>query len=607
MQNPPQHVAVCRFIRASSKPAPYVSRFTFHVSRITFHVSRITIVLQILLLALSAQASPQTDNWLTTYSSRYARIYTNSAMQSAGTSQTTWNNGSQSQTTPAYCGIQEIYSSTNWVYVRSTGLASYIMGPWSVGFPNLPANQKTLYRFPLSWTVPTMKTSTGGGTIGIFVDGVAMFNSWDAFYWNGTTETSGAGTGYWNRDAYVNEGATFDPGYAHQQNTGTYHYHANPIALRYLLGDHVNYNATSKTYSEATNNPSKHSPLLAFVSDGFPLYGPYGYSSASNSASGIRRMVSGYVVRNGQYGTSNLTANGRTTIPQWAVRLYTNGTAYHSGPNVSTTYPLGRYMEDNDYLGDHGYTQGVDFDLDEYNGRWCVTPEYPTGIYAYFVAIAADGTPVFPYNIGRGYYGSPTGGTVTSIAQTVATNYLGNTNLVQSLNSPAVKNGSVTLTWSAIEGGSYRVDATSDFSGWTNVASGISPNQNVGSYTNVTELDHRFYRVVRTSVANFDSAGTTTFSGGGATSYAPGGSANRGTTVTVTITLPTTPPWPPANAPISSVTLAGSISGTGISDSTQGTVIATFTIPSNASTGAQSIVVVFNSGPTYTVSPFTIN
>jgi hypothetical protein len=76
----------------------------------------------------------------------------------------------------------------------------------------------------------------------------------------------------------------------------------------------------------------------------------------------------------------------------------------------------------------------------------------------------------------------------------------------------------------------------------------------------------------------------------------------------VTITLPATPPWPPANAPISSVTLAGTIAGTSISDSVQGQVIATFTIPANAPTGAQNIVVVFNAGPTYTLTGgFTIN
>ena len=84
------------------------------------------------------------------------------------------------------------------------------------------------------------------------------------------------------------------------------------------------------------------------------------------------------------------------------------------------------------------YQQGVDFDLDQYNGRWCVTPEFPQGTYAYFISIASDGTPVFPYNIGRGYYGSPTASSVTSISEAVVTNFLGGPEAVPSLNSPTV-------------------------------------------------------------------------------------------------------------------------------------------------------------------------
>ncbi len=561
----------------------------------------------ILALAVTARASdPRTNSWFTTYTGQYARIYTNDAMKTAGMTLTNWSNGSQTQANPAYCGVQEIDSSTNWVYVRSTGLASYNMGPWQNGaFPNLPVNQKLLYRFPRTNGVPASKTLTGGGQIGIFVDGVEMFNSWDAFYWNGTTDTSGAGTGYWNRDAYVNEGATFDAGYAHQQNTGVYHYHADPIGLRYLLGDHVDYNTTTKTYSEDTNAPVKHSPVLGWVGDGYPVYGPYGYSNATNAGSGIRRMISGYVIRNGNYGTSNLTANGRTTIPQWAVRIF-NVASNQSGPTVSTSYPLGRYMEDNDYLGDHGYTQGVNFDLDECNGRWCVTPEFPNGTYAYFVAIDSNGVPVFPYNIGRAYYGSPAGGSVSTISEAVVTNFLGGPSSTPSLNSPTVKNGAVTLIWSATEGGTYMVLSTTNLTTWTTNSTTVGAVLNVASYTNNPTDDHRFYRVARTALATYDPVSGT--SGGGTASFAPGGSASRGTTVTVTITLPGSPPNPPANAPITSVVLAGSISGTSISDSTQGTVVATFTIPSNASTGAQNIVVTFTSGPPpYTISSFTIN
>jgi len=566
-----------------------------------------------LAFAIAACASdPRTNSWLTTYAGQYARIYTNDAMKTAGMTLTTWSNGSQTQANPAYCGVQEIDSSTNWVYVRSTGLASYNMGPWQNGaFPNLPVNQKLLYRFPRTNGVTASKTLTGGGQIGIFVDGVEMFNSWDAFYWNGSTDTGGAGTGYWNRDAYVNEGATFDAGYAHQQNTGVYHYHADPIGLRSLLGDHVDYNTTTKTYSEDTNAPVKHSPILGWVGDGYPVYGPYGYSNATNAGSGIRRMISGYVIRNGNYGTSNLTANGRTTIPQWAVRIF-NVASNQNGPTVSTSYPLGRYMEDNDYLGDHGYTQGVDFDLDEYNGRWCVTPEFPNGTYAYFVAIDSNGVPVFPYNIGRAYYGSPAGGSVSAISETVLTNFLGGPSSTPSLNPPTANNGAITLTWSATEGGTYMVLSTTNLTTWTTNSTTVSAVLNAANYTNNPTEDHRFYRVARTALATYDPVSGT--SGDGTASSAPGGSASRGSTVTVTITISAPPNLPPANAPISSVTLAGSISGTGITDLTQGTVIATFTIPSNASTGAQNIVVTFSpppnqtQGPTYTLAGgFTIN
>ena len=554
----------------------------------------------------------RTSSWLTTYSGKYARIYTTDANKTAGNSVTTWSNGTQTQSSPTYSGVQEIYSSTNWVYIRSTGLGAHVMGPWylnaahTTAFPNYPVNTKSFYRIPRTSSVPATKTLTALGAIGYFVDGVAMFDSRDGFVWTGSTE-SGSGTGYWNREAYVNESVTFDPGYAHQENTGTHHYHADPIALRYLLGDHVDFNAATKIYSESASAVTKHSPILGWVRDGYPVYGPYGYSTATNSASGVRRMVSGYVLRNGSNGTQNLAAVGRTNIPQWAVRVY-NVAATQSGPTVSPSYPLGRYMEDNDYLGDLGKTQGVDFDLDEYNGRFCVTPEFPGGTYAYFVSISASGTPTFPYNIGRAFYGNPTGAAVTSISETVTTNFLGNTNLSSQVARPSLNSGTVTLVWSSVEGGTYRVESSTSLPTWTSKVASVAA-QGITTQTNFTGSGNaEFYRVSRTAVANFDSAGTTTITGGGGNSVAPGGSASRGSTVTITITLPTSPPQPPANMVPASVTLAGTISGTAISRPDVGTVVATFVIPANASTGAQNIAVTFSPAPAYNMTGvFTIN
>ena len=318
-------------------------------------------------------------------------------------------------------------------------------------------------------------------------------------------------------------------------------------------------------------------------------------------------MVSGYVLRDGQNGTQNLTVVGRTNIPQWAVRQYGVSAAL-SGPTVSTTYPLSRYMEDNDYLGDLGQTQGVQFGLDEYNGRWCVTPEFPGGTYAYFVCISSNGAPVYPYNIGRAFYGSPTGAAVTTLAETVVTNFVGGPKLSPSLNKPSVNSGNVTLTWSAIEGGTYRVESSTHLTSWTTNVTGIAAALNTGSNTRASADSNKFYRVAMTTLATYDPVSGTSGGTSGGTFPVPGGSVSRGnsTNITLAITLPGTPPSPPANAPITSVTM-GSLTATSTSYTTQGTVLANFTIPANATLGAQNVVVTF-SIPVFTFTGgFTIN
>src|SRR5881296_3328569 len=142
--------------------------------------------------SLAAIADPRVDSWFTQYSGKYARLYATTTDLNSGNAVATWSRGTLSQSLPAYCGVQEVYSSSSWVYIRSTGLGSHIMGPWYLNsvktmlFPNLPVNQKAFYRIPRNPTVPETKTLTGLGAIGYFVDGVAMFDGRDAFYWNGS-------------------------------------------------------------------------------------------------------------------------------------------------------------------------------------------------------------------------------------------------------------------------------------------------------------------------------------------------------------------------------------------------------------------------------------
>lgn len=567
-------------------------------------------------------ADPQLTSWYTADSGQYARIYQNTIAESGGTKSTTWSRGTGTQSNPTYATVSEVVYSTSWVYIRTTGLASHVMGPWYLdtnktqNFPNFPSNTAVIYRIPRTPVIPATKTNTGLGVIGRMVNGVSIFDSRDAFSYstaNGTdaTPTNGiTGDGIWNRDGYHNEGVTFDPALAHQAGNN-YHYHAQPIGLRHQLGDHVDYNAATNRYTESAAAVTKHSPILGWAADGLPIYGPYGYSSPNDAGSGVRRMVCGFVLRNGSDNTTNLSTTGRTTLPAWAARVQNRSAtlaANQYGPNVNATYLLGHFIEDFDYLGDLGFTLGTHFDLNEQNVRFCVTPEFPAGTWAYFTTINADGTPAYPYTTGRQFYGTPSGGAVTSMTETVTTHFKGGPNKTEVLNAPILNGNNVTLTWSGVEGGTYQVETNPDLTTWSNLSPTVTATGDDAVQT--TEADaatntRRFYRITRTSLATFDSTGfnyTPTGGGGTGTAVAPGGTATRGTTVTVTITLPTAPPQPPAANLPTSVTLAGSIVGTSITRPTQGTVVATFVIPANATTGAQNIVVTFNPAPTYTMT-----
>jgi len=512
-----------------------------------FHKRRALSCISLVLFALEPvlHADPQLTSWLTEASTKYARIYTTSNNRTAGISAVTWTNTinpSDSQTSPTYAGVHEINYSSNWVYIKNTGLAPYVMGPWNN--PNLPKNQgksNEVYRFPRTPTFSTNKTPTGMGSIGFLVDGVSIYNTSDGFSYSYAhnqdaspittfTDPGKNGDGIWNRDAWPNEGGSFDYALNHPQPSGQYHAHVTAIGVRYLLGDNVLYNESTKKYSENTNTRVfQHSPIIGWINDGLPLYGAYGYSDPMDSTSPIRRMVSGYVLRNGTYGTTNLAISGRTSLPKWAQEAQgiTNPLIDSQyGPLVSTNYELGHFSEDYDYLGDHGYTQGststangstILFDLNQYNVRYCKTPEFPNGTYAYFTTITASGAPWFPYNVGRWYYGIRTGGasTTSAMATDAATLYYkGATNTVETwtTNPISVSGNIVTLSWNAVEGGTYQVSASTNLTStnWTPLSYMVSTNGNIATNTenvDTTATPKKFYKVNRTGMAPYDSVG----------------------------------------------------------------------------------------------------
>lgn len=603
--------------------------------------TRLTLLL--LLSATGLHADPQLTSWFTANSGKYARIYQTTADQTAGTTYTTWSRGTGTQSSPTYADVNEVNYSSSWVYIRTTGLASHIMGPWYLdsgktqNFPNFPSNTATVYRIPRVPVIPATKTGTGLGATGRMVNGVSMFDSRDAFsYVNASatdaTPTNGlTGDGIWNRDGWFNEGVTFDPALAHQAGNN-YHYHAHPIGLRYQLGDHVDYNASTNTYTESAASPTKHSPILAWAADGLPVYGPYGYSDPTNASSGVRRMISGFTLRNGTNGTTAITV--RQVLPLWAQRIQgkTTLTSSQYGPAVNTTYALGHYIEDFDYRGDLGQTQTtgstvLDFDLNEQNVRFCVTPEYPSGTWAYFTPINADGTPQFPYTTGRQYYGSPTGGGTTAAVMTADTpltqQFIGGANSALTVNSPGVSGTSVTLVWSATEGGTYTVEASTNQSSWTTKASGLvaTSNSSTSNYTALGTTGTEYGRVTRTALATYDSTGQTaaTVSQSTVASY----SLTPNTPPTITSISAQSTAMNTATSAISftvgdaetaatSLTLSGTSSNTTLVPNANlvfggsGTSRTVTITPALSQVGTSTITVTVNDGTTTTSTSFTL-
>jgi YHYH protein len=199
--------------------------------------------------------------------------------------------------------VQSVQYSTNWVYASTKGIPSYITGPFLDGNPSLATNQNAIFKFPL---VPVQNTgapvSTTGGNIGVFINGVALFDYRDGVSWQNSSNSlkggplGGVGDNVWNRDAIVGERLGFDCSKGHPA-MGNYHHHQNPSAfkldLTVISTVCVIYNADGLYALDST----QHSPLIGFAYDGFPIYGGYGYKNVDGTG-GISRMKSSYSLRN---------------------------------------------------------------------------------------------------------------------------------------------------------------------------------------------------------------------------------------------------------------------------------------------------------------------
>lgn len=236
-------------------------------------------------------------------------------------------------------GSREISVDANGIPEHKVGRFPNRSNPHTIGEQRhnfkIPANQKAART-----SIPLHNDSGHGPPntpFGIALNGV-LFDPGTAEFYMGDRGAD------WNYEALSGSVLLgLDANHAHVQPNGSYHYHGLPTGLM----------------KELEVNPKSHSPLIGYAMDGYPVYALYGYEDAKDSESGIKMLASSFRLKKGN----------RPTPP--------NG-------------PGGKY--DGTFGKDYEYLKGSG-DLDECNGRFTVTKDFPKGTYAYFLT---ENWPVIP-------------------------------------------------------------------------------------------------------------------------------------------------------------------------------------------------------------------
>ena len=240
---------------------------------------------------------------------------------------------------------------------KANGIPDHAVGT----FPN-PNNPNSIGVRAVNWNMtftPVRKpTSSSYAPSGYAFNGVMFDPATGGGCPSTATSTSACplvGNSYpWNIEA-LEPTPTFnfglDSNNAHPQPPdGAYHYHGMPTGILTEM------------------NKGTAMMLVGFAVDGFPIYARYGVTNTGDPSSGTKVMVSSYQLKS----------------------------APSSGRPSTATFPMGTFTQDYSYVAGSG-------DLDQCNGRYGATPEFPKGIYQYFI------TDSFPY-IQRCVFGTPSNG-----------------------------------------------------------------------------------------------------------------------------------------------------------------------------------------------------
>ena len=135
--------------------------------------------------------------------------------------------------------------------------------------------------------------------------------------------------------------------------------------LKYTVSGY--FNSLRDSFGESASNSvnPKISGIIGWAYDGNPIYGPFGYSNPEDKTS-ITRLTSGY------------------------------------SKDITKVLDRPSGFAEGFFIEDYQYTNSGS--LDQKNGRFEKTPEFPNGVYAYHATVESSGTPTFPYFIGNEYH-----------------------------------------------------------------------------------------------------------------------------------------------------------------------------------------------------------
>ena len=223
--------------------------------------------------------------------------------------------------------------------VRSNGIPDHRPGRFpNARNPNTIEPQAHEFRMPAKPVENDTPTPLRHASFGVALNGVP-YDPGTAEFWHDDREWNyEAGTGFMDLG--------LDASNAHVQPDGSYHYHAMPVGHIAKLG-----------------GDDAQMRQVGWAADGFPIYTATGRTDPKNTASPLKKLRSSYALKK---------------EPR------------EGGPGGK---PDGTFTADFEFVSDSG-------DLDECNGRFEITPEFPEGTYAYHL------TEDFPF-IPRMWRGTP--------------------------------------------------------------------------------------------------------------------------------------------------------------------------------------------------------